>query len=781
MPQPTPPVPLEDHCSVVHNHTLYVYSPEGFQSLDLSENATWVELPLDVSARGATCVKAIPEGDDAAAALYVVGGAVEDSPADYPGLMRYLFANRSWASVEPSDRVTKNRRNHGAVYLNSSSAILTYAGSQDTAEAAPSSQTFLLSVTPPYTVTSFSSEAPPLVRPQLLQWNETHAAMVGGGSDNTKVFTFSQEGGWADTGFTLDEPLPDDTKAQSVVVDQDDGDKVLLTFDLSASPNEVRRVVLGITDEKGPSVRRRSQKRDAWPVAEPSVRPPPARRRKRQDASDEDGGDADANAVPAPTSVRTGFSLAQGSDGKVVISGGDEQEPISIFDAGTDSWLNATELLGGSQDSTDDTASPTSSLSSPTSPTASADTEEIDGGTASSNGGRDRALTILGATLGAIVGIALLLVCALIFVRWRRKKRSYVDGRHGKGGLGNEKDRLSFADRGASFMSQAAGAPGHGYKNSNSSAAIMLGPTSRGPEIIMRPGVIPEPGMRPPERALIPIQSATTTTRDGLLRPRSSGWSRYFLGNAATDLSDGSSAGGGGGGGSTGTTTTTTTTTATGAPSQPRGVAGSLTVPERTIRPSTEGQPINFSRSYPSQRLNRRTGDTAAGGRVDSLYMQRLGSSSSSGSSRSPDEMLTGPPAPGPHEDTGWSPVAREEWSSGRAASSIYTNSAHNSGLPRDFNPALFPQVPRSSTATMFPGAGGVAAVVVPGAGDESALDDRGTTTGTATSGYDPQRRNSGMSWLTLGEAPTGGERVGGNQAGVGPATGAGTAKATNG
>ncbi|KAI9749512.1 MAG: hypothetical protein M1815_002452 [Lichina confinis] len=780
MSQPTPPVPLEDHCSVVYNHTLYVYSPEGFQSLDLSENATWVELPLDVAARGAACVKAIPEGDDAAAALYVVGGAVDDSPADYPGLMRYLFANGSWAPVEPTDRVTKNRRNHGAVYLNSSSAILTYAGSQDTAEATPSSQTFLLSVTPPYTVTSFSSEAPPLVRPQLLQWNETHAAMVGGSDDNIKVFTFSQEGGWADTGFTLDEPLPDDTKAQSVVVDQDDGEKALLTFDLSTSPNEVRRVVLRISDDdKGSSVRRRSQKRDAWPAAEPSVRPPPARRRrrKRQDAADENGGDA--NTVPAPTSVRTGFSLAQGSNGKVVISGGNEQEPISIFDAGTNNWLNATELLGGSQDSTDDTASPTSSsLPSPPSPTESADTEEIDGGAASPNSGRDRALTILGATLGGIVGIALLLVCALIFVRWRRKKRTYVDGRHGKGGPGNEKDRLSFADRGASFMSQAAGAPGHGYKDSNSSAAIMLGPTSRGPEIIMRPGVIPEPGMRPPERALIPIQSATTTTRDGLLRPRSSGWSRYFLGNTATDLSDSSSAGGG------------SSSNTPGAPSQqPRAVAvvDSLTVPERTIRPSTEGQPINFSRSYPSQRLNRRTGDTAAGGRIESLYIQRLDSSSSEGSSRSPDGSLTGPPPPGAHEDTGWSPVAREEWSSGRAASSIYTNSAHNSGLPRDFNPALFPQVPRSSTATTFPGAGGVIAPAVLGAGDEGAVDDRGTSAGTAMAGYDPQRRNSGMSWLNLGEAPAGGERVAGAGAGAGAqadagsATGAGTAKTTNG
>ena len=70
-------------------------------------------------------------------------------------------------------------------------------------------------------------------------------------------------------------------------------------------------------------------------------------------------------------------------------------------------------------------------------------------------------LTVLGATLGAIFGIAALLIILLLLLRWKRERRK----RAGKGGY-VEKDRLSFADRGAEFMSEAGGAVGHNYSAS---------------------------------------------------------------------------------------------------------------------------------------------------------------------------------------------------------------------------------------------------------------------------------------------------------------------------
>jgi hypothetical protein len=177
---PRPPVELTGSCSVVYNSTLYAFSPSGFQSIDLREGGTWTTLPTGVAVTGGACVKAVPNDDPKDAALYIVGGVVKDTTlTNYTGIQRFSFATQTWKWVSPVTPVTQNRQNHAAVYLNASSSILVYAGTQDGSDGL-SSQTFLISTNPPYDVQAFTSNAPPGVSPMLLPWDESHAVMLGG-------------------------------------------------------------------------------------------------------------------------------------------------------------------------------------------------------------------------------------------------------------------------------------------------------------------------------------------------------------------------------------------------------------------------------------------------------------------------------------------------------------------------------------------------------------------------------------------------------------------------
>ncbi|KAI9882214.1 MAG: Potassium channel, partial [Watsoniomyces obsoletus] len=794
MALPTPQFPLRDHCSVTYNNTLFVYSPEGFQSLPLREGAQWSRLPMDVSVRGARCVKASPRGDESQAALYIVGGATNGSSPDYAGLQRYRFADRTWMPIKPSVSVTQNRRNHGAVYLSSSSSILIYAGSQDTAEPQPSSQTFLVSLEEPFTVTSYSSKAPPLVRPQLLRWTNREAIMVGGDPTSRRVYTFSKESGWGDAEFELDRPLPDDNKAQAVIMDGDDGSKTLVSFDLSVSPNRVDRTVLRNSTRVDPpppsssssSSSSSSRSSPTSTSTSSSSSPSSSSATQRVTARSDDGGKSrppakrrkratgEVGSVPAPTTIRNGFSVAQGPFDLVVISGGNEQEPLSVFNMRKDSWVDTRDLFGIEIPSSSATPSSSSTSSSTASTSTATNSAAAGSSTGNNHNARHNTLRILGATLGSIFGLAILLVLALLFLRWRRRKRWYDEAgrrRRASGAPDDEKDRLSFADRGASFMSQAGGSRGHGHQDSSSSVAIMLGQAGRRDHrsglaspnqpyypSSLAPGTAAGATVTVPDPAFSSTMNTTTVvgsdagTTD---RQRSSaGWSRYFLGNPnTTDLGD-----------------DTTMTTGTGGlgRQQSRGGGGGGA--------AATGAPINFSRARPSQRLNRRVdndeniitppaavvsrpGEGERGTYLhpgDVGYVQRLESSSSHGSSRSRSEQNQH--APGAHEET-WSPVGRDEWSSGRATSSVYTDSARGSNLPRDFNPALFPQVPtRDSTMTTFPrgsvsGSGGV----VPtrqsvGGTSEIVRDSNGVVVPGGMSEYDT-RRHSGMSWLILGNS----------------------------
>jgi hypothetical protein len=526
MPAPIPPVPLKDHCSAIYNNTLYVYSAEAFQSISLSQGAQWNRLSSGVAVSGARCVKVVPRGDEGQAALWIVGGSANSSTAGHSGLQRFRFADQSWANLTPSVWATQNRRNHGAVYLNASRSILTYGGSQESGQSQPTSQTFLISTVAPYSVTSYSSKAPPLTRPLLLPWNDTHAVMLGGDSQNRRIHTFSREDGWVAAGVALDQGFPDDSKVQAVIVNRDDGSKLLETFDLSVSPNSVNRTVLRSPGSTKPLLARSEPRFSSSSSASLSssslhssygknalgeieqLDAPPAKRRKRDSVA---AAASDSDSHPTPTAIRTGFSLAQSPNGLVVLSGGNDQDPLLMFDTVKDSWVDPTDVFGAVRSASPSPenptpsggAAPTASLPSPSPPAPS--TTGTGSGVSGSVNNDSRPTTVLGATLGSIFGIALLATLTFLFLRHRRRRKTShandddngawrsprADGggrrsrqladKHGAGhdvgDGGVNKYRLTLTSRGGqegNFMGPAISTPVplHSYKDSGSSMTL---------------------------------------------------------------------------------------------------------------------------------------------------------------------------------------------------------------------------------------------------------------------------------------------------------------------
>ena len=401
MSAPTPPVPLKDQCSVIHENVLYVYSPEAFQTLPLKEGGKWNEQTNGVSVTGAACVKGGVDGDNSKAALYVVGGVANASTSDYSGLQRYSFLDKSWETILPVVPVTKHRQNHGVAYLNASSTLVVYGGSQDGYEGA-TSQTFLMDTFPPYGVQAYSSSAPPSVKPFMLSWSEDRALMVGGSDTNQNIFTFGPTDGWQDLGLALPYPLPEQPAAQAAVLTLDDGSRILQSFKLDQTPISITTNVL-LNPSGTPAAFNES-------IGQPTT--PTARMRRQTSFSNFPSYDPSNG----PETSRTGFSLAQGDNGLVAFVGGDSDSSVAFFNQTGNGWVQAAALLGNQPPTT------TSSRPSPAAssiPTSSPTTEAASGG----NGTR-RSLRILGGVLGGVCGVAAVLIILLLVLRnVRRKKR----------------------------------------------------------------------------------------------------------------------------------------------------------------------------------------------------------------------------------------------------------------------------------------------------------------------------------------------------------------------
>ncbi|KAF2401456.1 hypothetical protein EJ06DRAFT_462927, partial [Trichodelitschia bisporula] len=525
---PSPPLPLSDHCSAVHDNTLYVYTPEGLQALPLKEDADWSELDGGVSVKGAVCVE---DTNPATAALYVVGGTPNADNALYSGLQRFVFATQAWETLQPASQVTSNRQHHGAVFLEGTSQILVYAGSQ-AGDVLPSSQTFLISTVSPYVVNASPSAAPPLFEPMLMPWNSTHALMVGGAQGNRELWVYGN-GAWTNLGTTLPAPVVSPDSVKCAMVTGDDGSKVLELFDLGVSPNVVTRYALWENGQPAPVGKvvgaADKSKRDLtvsdWPAY---------------------------NASLAPTAARSRYSLAQSPDGLVVMTGGgNDDDPIVIFDQTENRWINATSLFVGKAQ-VPLTKSSSSSLSSATaSPSSTAVATPNDGPGPS----KARTLTVLGATLGAIFGIAAILIIILLLLRCMREKKKKQQR-----AVSEKEDRLSFADQGAEFMHEAGGSMGRGFgaapsKNSSMTSLAMFQPGAKShrrgmPSDASMAGLVKhksplgynepvEMGHLRDEKPRFAAPVITTTPSKSLeaaTRTRSNGWSRYFANNEVTNL-----------------------------------------------------------------------------------------------------------------------------------------------------------------------------------------------------------------------------------------------------
>lgn len=564
---PTPPIDLVNHCTAVWNNTLYVYSPQGFQSLPLDQGAKWQTLDAGTSVTGGLCVPSLTTGNEA---LWIVGGTPNaTATTDYSGLQRFHFEAQTWETVTPSTPITQDRTGHGAAFINATNSILVYSGSQ-TGDTGLSTQTFVLSAAPPFDVLSFNSQgAPALTSPMLMPWNEDHLVMIGGSADNTQVWIFGQTEGWVNLGTTLPAGLGlDSPTKQCTIVTGDDGSKVLEIYDLGASPNIVTRYALLVNN--APALAGQQ-------VGAPSAAPTASSsRRRRRDLTLSDW--PAYNSTLAPTTTRSGASLAQDPNGLAVISGGDSGDPIAMFDQTGNSWINATSLLVKEQIplQTSTTSSlPALSTVQPTSTTTSAPAASSTASDVLGTGqSKSKVLTTLGATLGAIFGLAAILIIILLLLRWRKQKMKGTKGR-----MNEKEDRMSFADQGADFMQEAGGARGRAYSASANSSLTSLqifqtkgakshrrGSPSDGSQAPLAKNksplgvsdpmemaqmsqrssptftnrsIDPEKEMYPaPKPAeLTPAAAAAVASKGGKdERSRSNGWSRYFTNNDVTNL-----------------------------------------------------------------------------------------------------------------------------------------------------------------------------------------------------------------------------------------------------
>ncbi|KAL8967305.1 MAG: hypothetical protein Q9183_002982 [Haloplaca sp. 2 TL-2023] len=463
MSLPQPPVALRDHCSVIYNNTLYTYQPDAFQSLPLEDGAEWSQLPMGVSTAGSTCVAGVRGGEDT---LFIIGGSTKGTNTDYSGIQHYSFQSQKWQTSKPTVNVAKNRLRHGSAFLSQSSSILIYGGTQDGNSDLPSSQTFLVSVVPPFNVQAFSSDAPPVVSPLMLPYNSTHALMLGGNPRNNNLFTFGPLEGWQQLPVSLKQGLPNSNRVQATIMDFTDGGKLLELFNLDTAPNQISTLRL-----QPPSSTSSASQPSATQLSSSSPTSG-SRKRKRATFADRPA----YNSTGAPQQTREGFSLAQDpQSGLVVASGGNDQDVLCMFNQTGNQWVDASQFFAVSRQAAPDaSASPTQFESPASSLTGTADPSEVP----PVGGGTHRSLTILGATLGSIFGVAALLLVALLTLRYLRRRREKQQNRR-TGIFSHDKHDMDFMDRGDDHMRAPGGIYAHKHEHSGNSTASPMADASR--------------------------------------------------------------------------------------------------------------------------------------------------------------------------------------------------------------------------------------------------------------------------------------------------------------
>lgn len=435
MTSPQPPSALDGRCSVIYNNTLYVYTKSALLSLPLQQDAKWNTTGAGEPVSDAVCVVGSIDntGDQG---LYVVGGTTDNST--YSGLQRYSFSDKTWESIGLNTNDMQNRVNHSAIYISGSSSIVVYAGSNSENQDA-STPTFEIPVNNGWIVqTREASGVPAAIRPFLLPWNTTTAVYVGGSSTNTEVFFYHGGSGWGVSQISLANGIA--TDAGVAIQSNSDGSKFLEIFDVTVSPNNMSYVALQQTGGD-----------PAYPGE------PVTKKRKRN------WGDLPTyNDTNAPSTTRSSFSLAQSDNGLVVISSGSGTDALTVFNQTGNSWVNTTKLFyndqldaGSQHPVTISSSAPTTSATSTTTTTASASASST---SAASSGNSIGTGVIVGATLGTLLGIAAILIIALVILRRLHRKKAGSAGKTGRrfGSQDKDKDRLSFQDRGIEPLTMAA-------------------------------------------------------------------------------------------------------------------------------------------------------------------------------------------------------------------------------------------------------------------------------------------------------------------------------------
>ena len=497
---------------------------------------------MGVPTNNSKCVQGAINKDQS---FIVIGGTT--STQNYNGLQHYSFSSKKWTSDQPVTGVATNRVGHGAAYLQQSSSILMYAGSQDS-NYSPSSQTFLIQTSSPYNVQAFESNATPVTNPLMMPWNASHALMLGGSSSNSALFTFGPLYGWQQYDVSLPSPLKDINKMQATVQTGSDGSKVLELFDLSTAPNGVEAILLQNATSASSSKR--------------AYVPPqhhPSKKRKR------DGTLANRpayNNTLAPQNTRTGFSLAQDSRiGLIVVSGGSDQSPLAIFNQTGNQWVDPNAFFG-----TEPSLSPSSSAPSHTSSAASATSVA---NVATDHAVRNQSLTILGGVLGGVFGVAVLLVLILLLIRYLRRRRTQKRARQESSYALDDKAEMDFRDVGADYMKEAgyspapsnhmrnksdksdasgnAKVPDRGGATSSQSKRALLhskgDSAGSGKSLWSRNTKSPDHRSPPPISApmiMHPAPVRAVGSPDPRTDPRGdTGWSKYFTDNLSRDFSSG--------------------------------------------------------------------------------------------------------------------------------------------------------------------------------------------------------------------------------------------------
>jgi hypothetical protein len=706
MTVPEPPIKLEGHCSVISGNTLYAYSSNGFVSIPLEVNGTWIPLASGVSVSNPVCLKGGIEGSqNEDEALYVVGGTTTNSDSTYSGLQRFSFKDQSWQTLGYGKTLMTDLTGHGAGFIASNSSIILYAGNSGTSTStALSSQSFLISTVYPYVSSSVLNRgAPSLNDPQILPWNSTHVGMFSGtdGSGGNKaVWTYNVATGWESSPVSLSSAISTSTPLSLL----GSGDrKVLQYFDMNASPNSVTNLELitsdGMPDTPAVAVGSSSKKRD-YPKY---------------------------NSTLAPSYKWADYALAQGSNGMVVLSSGKSNDSLAIFNQTSNSWINSTELFQGksvqhvltSNTTTSTTMTPTATPNPSTSTSATPSSTTTAAAAAAGGSGTD-VKVIIGAVLGSVCGVGIILLLLLWLLKRERTKRE----RNGQARGGDSKDRLSFQDQGIEPLAGGAypmaKSPVPVASMSADSLAIISGkyagekslmpPSNSGYGLSATPrknsplSPIPSSGLAPSSMYSEDAYRDSTTPSELGHKPgdrtTDEGWGKYFQDNNTTNLG--------------GMPADRSTTSSIYTKSDYRGSAW----PMSNLTPLNLGfldQPKPLGRVYSGSPTTEHASSSRSLA-IPEGQSARI-SSADSISVTSDDD---------PH-DTNWT-GAHTSWL-GRPASSNYSTSFYNSSS-RDL-PSSNPQFPRHSN-------GRRSSVAIPDDIDELPMPGRSNNV------------NSDMSWLNL-------------------------------